>query len=170
MNLTIREFTKEDLNTMISIRLELLNEHPQNFGSSVEEESLFTTEKWLQRLTNPFTKTIGAFFDGVIIGVAVLSMNPRKKMKHIGIINSFYVKEPHRNKGVASKLLEKIEQLSKENGIIRLNLSVMDKNTEAIKLYKKQGFLETGKEVETIYYEKEYYSLLLMSKRIDDEL
>lgn len=170
MDITIRELTKNDLNRMIAIRLELLEKHPLNFGSSVEEERLFTEDKWVKRLTNPLTKTVGAFFEGNMIGLAVLSTNPRKKMKHIGIINSFYVKETYRKKGIASKLLDMIEQCAKELGIIRLHLSVMEKNCDAINLYQKHGFIEVGKELDTIYYEKEYYSLLLMSKRIDDEI
>ncbi len=168
MNLILRELTKEDVKSMIAIRLELLENHPLNFGSSVEEEKQFTTEKWLNRLTNPNTITIGSFLDGTMIGLAVLSMNPRKKMKHLGVINSFYVSESYRRKGIASKLLNFVEDIARNHKILRLNLTVMDQNKAAIQLYKKHGFIETGKELESIYVDQKYYSLLMMSKRLDD--
>lgn len=169
MEVQIRELSKHDLKAFKKIRLEMLAMHPKNFGSSVEEEKAFKKSKWVKRIENPKTKSIGAFYDGLLIGIAVLSMNPRKKMKHIGVINSFYVNENYRNKGVAARLLGYIEDLASGMNIVRLNLSVMDKNIKAASFYRSKGFVETGKELDAIFYNQTYYSLLLMTKKIHNK-
>ena len=162
----IRELKERDLEQMIQIRLDLLTTHPKNFGSSAKEEGAFSREKWMTRLTNPKTRTIGVFHEDKVIGLGVLALNPREKMQHIGVLNSFYIKKDYRRKGLAKDLLVFIEKLAKELGIVRINLSVMEENIEAIRFYKKNGFIETGKELDTIFVEGSYYSLSLMSKAL----
>lgn len=57
-------------------------------------------------------------------------------------INNIYVLEECRNKGIASKLLEKIIEEGKNNKIINITLEVRENNINAIKLYKKYNFEE----------------------------
>lgn len=45
-----------------------------------------------------------------------------------------------------------------------LTLKVGETNINAIKLYKKFGFIETGKDINTIFYNNNYYSLITMQK------
>lgn len=163
----IRELEETDLDQMIQIRLDLLRKHPKNFGSSAEEEGQFTKEKWMSRLTNTKTRTIGVFEENQLIGLGVLALNPRKKMKHIGVLNSFYINEDYRKKGLAKKLLGYIEDLAKELGIVRINLSVMEENKQAIRFYEQSGFTKTGREIDTLFVEGNYYSLELMSKALE---
>jgi|GEM_PF-1614815 ribosomal protein S18 acetylase RimI-like enzyme len=169
MHILTRELTINDLEDYKMIRLELLKKHPTNFGSSEEEERLFSHDHWVKRLTNNNTRTIGTFVDGQIVGLAVLSVNPRKKMKHTGTIHSFYVKEQYRRKGLAKQMLDFLEELSIKEGLIRLNLSVVEVNEGAISFYKNNDFIETGKECDTLHYENQYYTLILMSKIMHKE-
>lgn len=57
-------------------------------------------------------------------------------------INNIYVLEEYRNRGIASKLLEKIIEDGKSNNIINITLEVRENNINAIKLYKKYNFEE----------------------------
>lgn len=57
-------------------------------------------------------------------------------------INNIYVLEEYRNRGIASKLLEKIIEDGKRNNIINITLEVRENNINAIKLYKKYNFEE----------------------------
>ena len=168
MNPIIRELTINDLRYYKDIRLELLKKHPTNFGSSDEEERLFSHAQWVKRLGNEKTKTIGLFVNQKIVGLSVLLMNPRKKMKHLGSIHSFYVKREFRRNGLAKQMLNYIEKLAIKSGLNRLSLSVVETNKEAIGFYIKNGFIESGKEVDVIHHEGRYYSLIVMSKKIDD--
>ena len=58
------------------------------------------------------------------------------------LIDGLYVEELYRNKGIASKLIEKALNITKDNGIEVLEINVMSQNKKAIKLYKKYGFNE----------------------------
>ena len=53
-------------------------------------------------------------------------------------------KKDSRNLGIATKMMEKIIQICKENKVSKINLEVNVKNTIAIKLYKKYNFEEVG--------------------------
>jgi len=56
------------------------------------------------------------------------------------------VSKEHWGKGIGSLLIEKVIDESKKNSISKITLTVSEKNTRAIKLYKKYGF-----EVEGVY-------------------
>ncbi len=55
-------------------------------------------------------------------------------------INEIYVEEDMRHKGIGHKLIKTLEDMIKENGIDRLELSVWAFNAEAIKFYDHIGF------------------------------
>lgn len=74
------------------------------------------------------------------------------------------VHKDYRNKGIGSKLLEKILYICKKLKIKRILLEVNEKNETAIKLYEKYNFIKTG-------IRKKYYNNLndaiLMEKAIN---
>ena len=72
-------------------------------------------------------------------------------------ITNIVVKKDFRQKGIGSKLLEKLIETSKQKNVISLTLEVNYKNVPAIKLYEKHGFKYVGKR-------KKYYN------NIDDAL
>ncbi len=166
MNITIRQLTLSDIEDFKNIRLELLKDSPTNFGSSYNEESKFKHEMWENRLTKDTVITLGLYNESQMIGVTVLVMNPRSKMKHIANINSVYVKPEYRGLKLSSLLISEAIEILKELGIERVNLSVVSDNQNAIKLYEKHGFETYGLEKDTIKYDGGYYSLLLMTKKL----
>ena len=59
----------------------------------------------------------------------------------IGIIDALYIEEEYRGLGIATKLIElTINWLKNEKLVELIEISVMDKNKLAKKLYKKLGF------------------------------
>ena len=166
MNITIRKLTIKDIELYKSIRLEALENAPTNFGSSHTEEAAFKSSMWENRLSKNTTITLGAFDQDKIVGLTVLVMSPRYKMKHIAHINSVYVKPEYRGNNIASNILSiALKELIKHH-IERVNLSVVSDNTSAITLYEKHGFITYGLEPQTIKYKNQYYDLLLMSKTL----
>jgi len=164
MNIEYRVLTLEDINDYKSIRLELLKHNPKSFGSSFEEESMFTIERWESRLQNQNARSFGAYDGKEIVGLCVLVKNPRMKMKHKATLNSMYVKPTHRGKGISKRLLSEVFQHVQENKIEILTLSVVSDNVGAMKLYKNLGFVEEGMEKKAIKYDNEYFDLILMQK------
>ncbi|WP_051251862.1 GNAT family N-acetyltransferase [Psychrilyobacter atlanticus] len=84
--------------------------------------------------------------DGKIItSLIATTRNGRLRERHksnFGIA----VSKKHWGKGIGSLLIEKVIDESKKNSISKITLKVNEKNTRAIKLYKKYGF-----EIEGIY-------------------
>ena len=55
-------------------------------------------------------------------------------------IHDVYVKPEYRNKGIASELIKRVEDLYKSKGINYSSISVLKNNTEAHNLYEKVGY------------------------------
>lgn len=166
MDIIIKHLTVKDIDDYKSIRLELLQNTPTNFGSSFDEEKAFPESMWINRLSKDTVYTLGAFKNDEIVGITVCVMSPRKKMKHVASIHSVYVKEGFRKMNIAGTLLEYAFDLLKTAEIEVVNLSVVSDNLNAINLYKRFGFESYGLEKKSIKYNKQYYDLLLMSKTL----
>lgn len=162
----VLELTKDDYELYKDIRLELLKKEPFSFGSSFEEENLFEDKIWKHRLTKQNVSTYGAFHKNEMVGICVVVYNPRSKMRHLSTLHSMYVRKEHRGKGIGKLLIEYAEKNSRNKGVHRMNLSVVSLNDNAIGLYRKLGYKEYGKEPETIKVDDEFYSLILMSKKL----
>lgn len=57
-------------------------------------------------------------------------------------LNYIYVKEEYRNKGIASKLMDKMLKIGNDKSIDNITLEVNINNESAIGLYKKYKFIE----------------------------
>jgi ribosomal protein S18 acetylase RimI-like enzyme len=162
----IRLLQEEDYLIYKEIRLELLDQHPTNFGSSKEDESQFEDDFWKTRLRKPTVDTYGLFDGNHLIGLSVVVYSPRTKMKHSATLNSVYIKPEYRKQGLASMLLDRIIKDVTDKGLHRLRLSVVTTNKDAITLYESRGFESSGIELEGIFYDGQYYNQLLMSLRL----
>ncbi|QLY40743.1 GNAT family N-acetyltransferase [Hujiaoplasma nucleasis] len=163
MNENIRLLTEADYILYKTIRLQLLKDHPSFFGSDYEEESSFGDSVWKSRLAKDTVDTYGLFTSNQLVGLAVVVKNPRKKMKHIANLNSMYIKSEYQNQGLGSKLIDRIIKDLINKGLHRLNLSVVESNQYAKKLYLSKGFIHYGTEPESIYHQGKYHNLYLMS-------
>ncbi|MFN6517924.1 MAG: GNAT family N-acetyltransferase [Nostoc sp. CreGUA01] len=63
-------------------------------------------------------------------------------MKRVWILNDLYVKESHRQKGVATLLMSAAQKYAKQSGAVRVILATHISNTNAQKLYKAQGYVK----------------------------
>ena len=80
--------------------------------------------------------------DEKILGCASLKRLPRR-MKHRGDL-AISVAKDYWNKGIGSKLLDKIIVFSRENDFHIIDLQVRSDNKSAIHLYEKYGFKKIG--------------------------
>ncbi len=65
---------------------------------------------------------------------------PVFEREEYGHIHELFVRKEHRRKGIASELLEKIEEIGREKGFDMIRLSVNVRNRSAIELYEKKDF------------------------------
>lgn len=133
----IREAKKEDF--------EILNEMVKELDQNYKFD-----------LANPFFKCIVYTVDNKIVGFLKYSL-----IYESSEIDYIYVDKSHRNKEIATKMIKHIENDHVQN----ISLEVNETNESAIRLYKKNGFIEKSSK-------KNYYgsaSAILMVKELDYE-
>ena len=68
-------------------------------------------------------------------------------------IDNIFVKEEYRHQGIASKMMNYIIEIYKNNNLNNITLEVRVSNIKAISLYKKYGFKEVS--IRKYYYGNE---------------
>jgi RimJ/RimL family protein N-acetyltransferase len=144
----LRKLTKNELELYHQIRLECLQNYPDNFGTLYEEE--FETKNFkFDKIISTENSTdflIGAFIENQLIGICGYIVEKRKKTKHIGEISGMYVKSEFSGRKVGKKLIIKvIETAFKNTELDQIILAVADRNENAKQLYNKVGFVEYGR-------------------------
>ena len=119
------------------------------------------TRRWISfcRIHSSLT----ALMNGVPCGIVTLYLQAYKKLLHqaeFGII----VGSEYRNKGIGSFLIKSAMRLAKEQFHIELlHLQVYAENP-AIRLYKRMGFREFGKQTHWIKEEDRYVGRIFMER------
>ena len=100
-----------------------------------------------------------------IVGFCVGSTNAAKKKKHCIYCVMGLLKQ-YRGSGYGKRLLSSLEGWAKQNNYRRLELTVMETNYRAIKLYNSFGFTAEGIKRESIKEGNRYIDEISMSKLI----
>ncbi|WP_112179676.1 GNAT family N-acetyltransferase [Paraliobacillus zengyii] len=155
----IRQLVADDASEYLTNRLIALQENPEAFGSSYEEEKNDSIEKYINRFKLSLDSfTFGAFEQSELIGTISLVKETKLKLKHRANIVAVYVKPENRGKGLGNALLLKaIEKAKTINEIEQLYLTVSTKNSAAKKVYKSMGFEICGTEERSLKYKDTYY-------------
>lgn len=154
----LRILKPTDANSYRRIRLEALQNSPEAFASSYEEEKSRQVEKYMKSFQSKNSFTIGAFENGKIFGIITLIKEPLFKLKHKANIVAMYVRPEKRGIGLGKYLL--IEVIKKANileGIEQINLTVVTKNETAKRLYSSMGFEVFGTEKKALKYNNTYF-------------
>lgn len=77
---------------------------------------------------------------GYIIGFTI--PKPNRVLTKAGHIDSFYVSNKYRTKGVGKKLFDELSDWFKKKNCDHLELDVYDGNKKTISLYNKWGFID----------------------------
>lgn len=94
-----------------------------------------------ERLSNQLDagRKMYAYFDNKkIVGFYSLEFNDNK-----GELNNLCVLPEYRHNGIAAKLLEHSFEIAKQNGITKINISIVEENTVLKDWYMKFGFIPT---------------------------
>ena len=113
-----------DLQQILSLEKESILNNP------LKEEDIKTA------LTSSLYKVFKIMHDKVFAGFVITQITDEIN------IDSIVIKKEFRNLGLATKLIEYVENFAKENSIDALSLEVSDKNITAYLLYQKLGFIE----------------------------
>jgi len=75
-------------------------------------------------------------------------------------LHNLAVQKEHRGKGIALELMKVMKKVAEENGMTSQTLEVRESNSEAIKLYRKCGFVVKG--IRPLYYTDTHEDALIM--------
>jgi ribosomal protein S18 acetylase RimI-like enzyme len=144
----IRALDLHDAPQFRALRLQGLREVPLAFASSYEEESETTVEVFAERLKpNEGAAVFGAFVGSNLVGVAGLQREQMRKLSHKAFVWGVYVAPQARRAGCGYRLLSHVlSHAATKIGVRQVTLGVNSKNSEAIALYQKLGFVQFGLE------------------------
>ncbi len=96
-------------------------------------------------LDDPGNVMMAAIVDGKVAGNASISGigNKRKILHRCSLAIALY--QEYWNLGIGRAMIEYMTQLAKEIGFKQMDLEVVAENTQAQALYRKCGFVETGR-------------------------
>ena len=113
------------------------------------EEQCFDQEAFTKRqiaylLTDYNTIALVAKADSDIAGFVIAQEEIENNILY-GHIITINVAPTYRRKGIATKLLEEIEDIFKQKGITECHLEVREDNKAALKLYQNSGYQKIGR-------------------------
>ena len=138
----IREIKKEEIdNNFYDLLYEGFFLHYNRRPDLFKKRTLDELKEWLySEIDNAGLKILGYFKDDELIGF--LSYKTVQKVTKCLWIDEFEITENERRKGYGTKLMEEIYKIAKEEKVKRIELNVYDFNENAIKLYKKLGYVD----------------------------
>jgi len=112
------------------------------FSDYAIDASYMTERKMLKRAKKngvDFASSIGLYADGVMAGFTLVGLD-----EWLGIPSAFDIVtgivKPHRGKGIASEMFNRVVPKVREKGVRKFLLEVLQVNDAAIKAYRKAGF------------------------------
>ncbi|MFB5660986.1 GNAT family N-acetyltransferase [Alteribacillus sp. HJP-4] len=159
----IRLLNPVDAGNALQLRFEALQNSPEAFSSSYEEEKDHSVEKYEERFQSQDLFTFGAFENKELIGTVTLVKEKKLKLKHRTNIFAMYVSPDKRGNGAGkSLLLEAIKKAEELEEIEQIYLTVVSTNDPAKRLYSSLGFKIYGKDKRSIKLDDTYFDEDLM--------
>ncbi len=132
MSVTIQQAKAEDLEMLYGIEKECFT------------TEAFTKEQIAYLLQDPNAVSLVAQINGENAGFIIGLTYSCNKVR-IGHIYTIDVAVKHRRRGIGLRLLKKLEKIFAEKGVETCYLEVRIDNVAARELYRKQGYIETGR-------------------------
>ncbi|NUT44255.1 MAG: GNAT family N-acetyltransferase [Thermoactinospora sp.] len=149
-----------------AIRLRALQEAPEAFFRTYEEERDYSDERWTESLKNPELEWFVASLDGTDVGLVGGRIENGSVM-----LFSMWVAPEARGKGIASVLVDMVVDWARAQRAEQVELWAVDSNHGAVDLYRRKGFLPSGETalMRDVLPESHYIrSLIFRTAKLDD--
>jgi len=149
-DITVRRLGPDDAARYQALRLRGLEEHPESFTSSAQEEAARPLQWAQDRLRGvaerPHDLFLGAFRAGMLLGIVGLQGRYRPKERHNATVVGMYVVPEVSGQGVGRSLMQALlQEAALIPGLEQLDLTVTEGNDAARTLYARCGFVEWGR-------------------------
>ena len=170
-DLLIREAEVHDASSVIAL-LDQIG-HESSF-TSLDENGIAMSESEMELFIDQQAQsenqiTLLAFLNDELVGVVNITADQRPRVRHIGDV-FLGIKKAYWGNGLGSILMEEAIEWAQSSGSIRrLQLTVQKRNTAAVHLYEKMGFIIEGLQERGAYIEGgEFLDVYLMGQLIDE--
>jgi len=167
LNITLREAIPSDAEQLIETICFLNQETPYLVVSphalNMSPETMASEIDYIYNQANQFI--LLAFNHDEIIGVATIVAEENDMFRHVGELG-ITIKKDYWGLGLGSVMIEEMLSLCAGNGIIkRVEINVQLRNSRAIHLYEKMGFVKEGiKKWAFLSEENTLLDVVIMSK------
>ena len=166
----IRTLNDKDLDDFLKIRMDSLRLQPEAFGASFSEKPDRRQTKADLKAKNAENFILGYFEAAQLIGMLGMIRFPRQKMRHKATIWGMFVYPEYRGKGIGRQLMEEaIKRAEQLEGLEKINLSVINVQQNALKLYQKLGFEAYGEEKNSLKVIGRHYHEIFMSRSCESK-
>lgn len=134
----IHNISYRKLNTSDRVGIEKLTTELHNFHAMLEPERFTRIERYT--IEGDYDISYGAFENESLIGIALGTYDTDFRTCKVAQLGDLYVSEKYRGQGIGKQLLSLFKEEALRQGAGRLKLCVMAINTDALHIYKSQGF------------------------------
>lgn len=143
----IRLLTVADIPAYVVLRREMLEDSPWAFSSSPGDDLGLKPDILRERLAEPGHAIVGAFEDARLVASAGVYRERQAKVAHRVRIWGVYVAPAARGRGIGAAVMHRTLEIARSwPGVNSAGLSASSRSAEAVRLYKKLGFVEWGVE------------------------
>lgn len=139
--ITVRRLGEDDWQTYRTTRLAALEESPEAFVATVDEEQDIAEDEWRDRMVR--SQRLLAEDDGSVVGVASLGVDDQGE--DIAELFGLWVSPARRGSGVATQLVRSAAQTAREQGRSHLTYWVGTDNGRAVAFASGFGFRPTDR-------------------------
>jgi ribosomal protein S18 acetylase RimI-like enzyme len=162
VSVVVRRLTLEDVDACMGIRREALEQEPEAFSASVEDDRGLSPTLVREALASTSQATFGAFAPG-LVGVVGISRSRRVKAAHKAHLWGLYVSPAHRGGGIGRCLVEAALDFARQlEGVTHVHLSVSESGGPAIALYESLGFTSRGVESDALWVNSRFVATRYM--------
>lgn len=132
---------------------------------SLNEENKQMNPKFKKIIKNQAVMLV-VFYGNKIIGIGDITMQERTS-NHVGVLGLTIAKN-FRNEGIGRLLMELVLREAKKNikQLRIVTLGIFEGNSAALEMYKKFGFIVSGRMPEGIKYKNKFIDHIFMHKKI----
>ena len=161
--MNIRSAQREDAEAVLTFLRAFRGEGLKTVLQHSQSPTLQEEESFISTLDGVTGVMLIALTDGQVVGCLTAELERHPQLCHACEFGMGVLKE-QRGEGIGAALVESLIDWAKSKGLRRIQLSVFARNTGAIRLYRRLGFVVEGTKREAIQIGDQYEDLVEMAR------